>query len=607
MGDRPSDEAKGLAQARREADYYRRIAEEAGSRRLREAEALSRLLERAEQAEQELQIARDELELRVEERTRELSDANARLSREAKDRERAEAALRSSEEAFRSFMLHFPGLAFIKEVDTTVVFASEGFRTFLGLDPAAMVGKTNACCFAEPFASQITKDDQRVLQSGRPETIGEEFGGRKWTTHKFVIPRGDGPPRLGGLTLDVTDARRSEEERRRLERQMEQVQRTESLGVLAGGIAHDFNNLLATILANTAVLRTGGVASTDVDSCLADVEIAARTAAGLCQQMLAYAGRAPIRSELVDLSELVKDLMQLLRSALSRKLGLDLQLEDKLALVRGESQPAEAGGDEPRHQCRRGDGRRRRQRHRHHSPCARESGPAARRAPGRGAPRRRISPARGGGHRLRDGPGDPAPDFEPFFTSKFAGRGLGLSAVLGIVRQVGGAIEIDSAPGQGTRFRVLFPASAELEKKAQRPLPMANTWTGKGMVLVVDDEPAVRRAAGRLLSRIGFEMLEAAGGAEGVELFTAHAKRIRAVLLDLTMPHLDGVETFRRLRQLDPAVRVMVASGFSESEVSLRFHGGQPDAFVQKPFDLESMRAKLREVLDVERGLKDAG
>ena len=607
MGDRPSDEAKGLAQARREADYYRRIAEEAGSRRLREAEALSRLLERAEQAERELQIARDELELRVEERTRELSDANGRLSREASDRERAEAALRSSEEAFRSFMLHFPGLAYIKEADTTVVFASEGFRTILGLDPAAMVGKTNACCFGEPFATQITKDDQRVLLSGRPETIGEEFGGRKWTTHKFVIPRGGGNPRLGGLSLDVTDARRSEEERRRLERQMEQVQRTESLGVLAGGIAHDFNNLLATILANTAVLRTGEVVSTDADSCLADVEIAARTAAGLCQQMLAYAGRAPIRSELVDLSELVKDLLQFLRSALSRKLGLDLQLEDGLAPVRGDPSQlrqvvmnlvinaAEAMGD--------GDG----------SVIVTTGSAHASRDRLRAALLGEELPE--GEYLLLEvvdtGCGmDPETQrriFEPFFTSKFAGRGLGLSAVLGIVRQVGGAIEIDSAPGKGTRFRVLFPASAESEKKVLGPLPRAKTWTGEGTVLVVDDEPAVRRAAGRLLSRIGFEMLEAAGGAEGVELFTTHAKRIRAVLLDLTMPHLDGVETFRRLRQVDPAVRVVVASGFSESEVGLRFRGGQPDAFVQKPFDLESMRAKLREVLDVERGLEDAG
>ena len=316
---------------------------------------------------------------------------------------------------------------------------------------------------------------------------------------------------------------------------MEQVQRTESLGVLAGGIAHDFNNLLATILANTAVLRTGGVASTDVDSCLADVEIAARTAAGLCQQMLAYAGRAPIRSELVDLSELVKDLMQLLRSALSRKLGLDLQLEDKLALVRGDPsqlrqvvmnlvinaaeamETATAASSSPLALCTRvGTG------------CAPRSW-------ARSSKKANISCSRWWTP-ARDGPGDPAPDLRALLHEQVRRARAG---PVGRARNrpAGRRGHRDrQRAGSGHPLPSALPGIGRVGEEGPAPAPMANTWTGKGMVLVVDDEPAVRRAAGRLLSRIGFEMLEAAGGAEGVELFTAHAKRIRAVLLDLTMP-----------------------------------------------------------------------
>ena len=158
---------------------------------------------------------------------------------------------------------------------------------------------------------------------------------------------------------------------------------------------------------------------------------------------------------------------------------------------------------------------------------------------------------------------------------------------------------MESAPGSGSRFRVLVPAEpgavapAPSEAAAAGPVP----WTGEGLALVVDDEPAVRRAAGRLLRLLGFEVLEAPGGAEGVELYQRSAGRIRLVLLDLTMPHLDGVETFRRLRTLDPGACVVIASGHAEEEVAERFRGEPPDGIVQKPFELETLRMQLRAVL----------
>jgi PAS domain S-box-containing protein len=580
-----------LEAAKREAEYYRHVAEEAGRRRLQEGETLSRLLERAQQAEREVERARSDLEKRVEERTAEIAAANEYLQREVAERERAEGALRASQEAFQSFMAHFPGLAYIKEADTTVVFANQGFRTYLGLDPDTLVGKKNAEFFPEPFASRISRDDLRVLSSGQAEHIAEEFGDRSWVTHKFVIPQADSTPRLGGLTLDVTEARRTEEERRRLEHQMDQAQRQESLGVLAGGIAHDFNNLLTSILANVEILRAGTAAGGSGDACLVDVEAAARTAAGLCQQMLAYAGRARFAAEPIDVGVLVRSMLQLLRSSISHKLQFEVRLPRELPMVRGDPNrlkqvvmnlvvnAAEAVGD------------------------------------GHGTVTVTAGTAHAGPERLRQavlGEGLAEDDylilevadtgsgmdevtqrrvFEPFFTTKFAGRGLGLSAVLGIVRQLGGAIELESAPGRGARFRVLLPLVETVPQPASRPA--ADAWTGEGKVLVVDDEPVVRRALGRMLRLLGFELLEAGGGEEAVELYRRQGG-IRAVVLDLTMPRMDGVETLRQLRQVDPGAYVVVASGYAEADVEARFRGDVPDGFVHKPFGIEALRKHLR-------------
>jgi len=576
--------------------HYRRIAEESGRRWLRESEALSALVARAQQAEHALQAANDDLERRVEERTAELTAANAHLSRVITERERAQSALRTSEEAFRSFMGHFPGLACIKEADTTWIYANEGFRSYLGLDPDALTGVTNAEIFPERTASEMTQDDLRVLSTGRTERIEREFGGRSWVTQRFLIPRSDGAPRLGGLALDVTDVRRNEEERRKLEQQMEQSQRLESLGVLAGGIAHDFNNLLTAILANINLLRATAPPDAPGAACLSDAESAARAAAGLCQQMLTYSGRAPFAAELLDLGALVGDMAQLLRSSVSRRLGLDARLAEGLPLVEGDRSQlqqvvmnlvinaAESMGE--------GDGTVT------VTTSVVAAGPERLRAAllGEGLPAGRYVCLEVADMGCGMDLATQRRIFEPFFTSKFAGRGLGLSAVLGIVRKSGGAIEMESAPGRGSRFRMLLPIAGAAVASGAGPRA-AGEWTGSGRVLVVDDDPLVRRAAARVLRRLGFEVLEAPGGAEGIELYERNAGKIRAVILDLTMPHLDGVETLRGLRAVDPGARVLVASGHAGEEVRARFQDVQPDRILQKPYDLDVLRENLRAVL----------
>ena len=399
--------------------------------------------------------------------------------------------------------------------------------------------------------------------------------------------------RIFGSFRDITAEKAAEEERRKLHLKLLDAQKLESLGVLAGGIAHDFNNLLTVILANATFARDG---SSPHDARLAHIETAARRAADLCRQLLAYAGRGSFLVERTELGHLVRDTAQLLEVSISKKARLAVQLAPGLPAIEADVSQvrqivmnlvinaSEALGDAS------GDIRLA-------TRLARPEQPP-------GGVILAFDPAAGDcvclevadtGHGMA--PATLARVFDPFYTTKFAGRGLGLAAVLGIMRAHRGALTVESTPGRGTTFRLFFPAAtappALLRPAAPRPAPAIPA----GTILLVDDEPVVLATADALLRHAGYRTTLAADGHEAVQRFRASPRGFAAVLLDLTMPGLDGGEVLRVIRALNPDVRVLLMSGYSEHDILARVRGQGPVPVLRKPFTHEALLAKLAEVV----------
>ena len=183
--------------------------------------------------------------------------------------------------------------------------------------------------------------------------------------------------------------------------------------------------------------------------------------------------------------------------------------------------------------------------------------------------------------------------FEPFYSTKFTGRGLGLSAVQGIVRSHKGGLRIETEPGRGTAIEILFPVSEPVLDENPDGVELEPGFLGEGMFLAVDDEPTVLRLAHNMLTRIGYDVLDAANGHEAVALFKRFHGEIQGVLLDLTMPGMDGEETLRELRHIDPEVKVLLCSGYTEKEIERRFYGRKPHGFLHKPYSLDELRSAL--------------
>ncbi|NWJ40720.1 MAG: CHASE domain-containing protein [Geothrix sp.] len=529
-----------------------------------------------------------DIRTQVESRTQE-------LAQEMESHRLDAQALRESEARFRHLIEVMGEGLWVLDGQGLTTFVNRRMAEMLGYAPADMVGRSLFEFMTEVDVAQAKRNltDRRDGHGIQHDfRFRRQDGGELWTivTGTPVMDEDGQLLSVLGVITDIT-------ERRRQEQAQLQSQKLESLGILAGGIAHDFNNLLTAILGNISLAQLCMPKVAPAWPYLENMERAVQRATNLTRQMLAYSGKGRFVVGPLDLNQAVQELSHLLSVSTSKKVAIRFQLQENLPTVIGEASQiqqvvmnlvtnaAEAIGE----------------------------------AEGIVSIRTGLQ-TYGGPDLERDFPGQPmepgpfltlevsdtgqgmtpevqARIFEPFFTTKFTGRGLGLSAMQGIVRGHRGGIRVYSEVGKGTTFKVIFPAGDGLVRETGNDAE-GEAWTGSGTILVVDDEEAVRLVARDMVRSMGFEVVTAEDGVQALARFREASGRICAVLMDLTMPHMDGLETFRELRRLDPGCRVVLTSGYNEQEAIQDFLGKGLAAFVQKPFLRDDLLKALRRALE---------
>jgi PAS domain S-box-containing protein len=530
----------------------------------------------------------------------------ANLASIAIERENSEQSLRESEERFR--VIFEKAAVGVVQLDVrTYRFArmNERYCQILGRSEDE-VRATNFKELTHPDdrAASVAALDQLVSGKVRTYALEKRYvrpnGEVRWVNlNVSAMWRPDEPPSLNiGIVEDITDRKKAEDDRRRLEEQLRHAQKLESLGVMAGGIAHDFNNLLTGILGYCDLARRELAPGSVAHDFIVEAVQGARQAADLTQQMLAYSGKGTFVVGPVVLSKLIEDMARLLHISISKRCALRFDFEPNLPAIEADAaqlrqivmnlviNASDAIGDR--------DGtiavsavtltRDR---------IVTDCGPGDRELPeGRYVVLEVADTGCGMTAETR------SKIFDPFFTTKFTGRGLGLSAVLGIVRGHGGAIQCVSEPGRGTTFRLYFPVSTRGSNDCLASGAEGDDWRGRGTVLVVDDEEAILAMAQHMLRAMGFEVQTASNGRMALELLRESSEPIDLILLDRTMPHMDGDETFREIMKLRPDARVILSSGYSE-QAAATTTAGRLSGFLQKPYRYDELQSAIRKALAV--------
>lgn len=527
------------------------------------------------------------------------------IGREITDRKQVEKAFEEEQNLLRTVIDALPEYIYVKDTECKFITNNAAHRKALRVESEEeVIGKTDFDFFPPQLAEQYYADDQAVIQTGQPlldheQAREDRAGNKRWVIVSKVAFRDSAGSIVGlvGITRDITRRKRAEEERQKLEEQIQHSQKLESLGVLAGGIAHDFNNLLMGILGNAGMAKLELPPSSPTRPMIDQIEKTGQRAADLCKQMLAYSGKGSFVVQPLDLSELVKEMSHLLEVSASKKATVKYHFTRKLPAIMGDptqlrqvvinliTNASEAIGDQTgiisvttgAMYCDR---------------AYLQEGYVAEELPEGRYAYLEVSDTGCGIDNEKLGK-----IFDPFYSTKFAGRGLGLAAVLGIVRGHKGVLKVYSEPSRGTTFKVLFPFCDQPAASTTEESLDTLEWRGSGIILVVDDEEMVRDTAKRMLEHFGFTVLLASDGREGVEQFRLHAGEIAAVLLDVTMPHMSGEEAFREIRRIKSNACVLLSSGYNELDATSHFSGKGLAGFIQKPYRPVDLMNKLRDVL----------
>ena len=514
------------------------------------------------------------------------------------DRKLAEKAAAESDAVAKALFESPTDAVFLVSTDHVYLDCNEVAARMLGRTPAQVRRMNRRELMPVEAAEEQARRVETVVRTRMPVRFEIEHARVSYDVTIYPIVDASGEvSKVVVVGRDVTELKKAQQERSDLREQLLHAQKLESLGILAGGIAHDFNNLLTSILGQADLALLTLTSGSPARPSLEEIVKTTRRAAGLTNQLLAYSGKGQFVTRVVDLGETVKEMANLLQVSVSGKVTLKLdvstgtpgieadesqlrQVVMNLVMNASEALANGTGAVSVSVGVRQFD-------------QAFLSGDVL---------DRNLSPGTYVYLEVKDTGCGMKPEliekaFDPFFSTKFSGRGLGLATVLGIVKTHDGAIRVDSVLGKGTTFTILFPPSEkppEKEDERREPVP---GMVGSGTILLVDDEDIVRQPASRLIARLGFSVLTASNGREALEVFRANPDKIECVILDLTMPEMSGEEAFLELRRMKSDLKVILSSGYGETESIRSFPGRGPDGFLQKPYRLEQLAAKLREVL----------
>lgn len=555
------------------------------------------LLQKNEQLQSEIlerQCVEEELRQSLEQT--ELSRQTALSALE--DQKRAEEALRASNELFSLFMRHSPIYAYIKEVTPSrslVLQATDNFQQMIGIPGCETIGKTMEELFPPEFAAKITEDDWAVVSKGTVLRLEEELNGRSYTTIKFPIASGN-KNLLAGYTIDITEQKLAEQNLRQIEARLHQSEKMETVGQLAGGIAHDFNNVLAGIIGYTEMslqsLEKGSVPAENLHQILQ----AADRAKHLVRQILTFSRQGNQQKSVTTLHPILQEVLDLLRASIPSSVRIvpDLRADSKPVLAdptKIHEVLINLATNAVHAMDRKGT-----LTIRHYTQTLNQAawGQIGEIAPGEYT----VMEVADTGCGMDAGVLSKA--FEPFFTTKALGEGtgMGLSVVLGVVQSHGGDVQVESAPGKGSIFRIYLPiAETSMVDVAQPNVRVQSSGTER--ILFVDDEEMLVKTARSHLARLGYTVNGTTSSLGALKILQEMgAADIDILITDQTMPDMSGMELAKEARKIRKDLPIILCTGYSSGVSTERVAAIGISKLVMKPYGSQEISQSVREVLD---------